>query len=150
MVGERGKEGGTGCWVGCHGAPCRVAVRADGPARAHGTARVHAYAHGTARVHAYADNFYLDMNGVIHKCARPLEGAPPLPMEAIVAGVLAYLDRLVSAIRPQQVLYIAVDGTAAPAAARAPRGGGFPTKASRPCTPHRSPRAQQAWRPAPR
>jgi 5'-3' exonuclease len=61
------------------------------------------------------------MNGIIHKCSRPPEGAVPassssspppvtLTEEQMVHEILVYLDVLVNAVQPQRVLYLAVDG----------------------------------------
>jgi 5'-3' exonuclease len=58
------------------------------------------------------DCLYLDMNGVIHPCARPEEG-PPITSEAqIFRNIEKYIDRLLAAVRPRRLLYMAVDGPA--------------------------------------
>lgn len=59
------------------------------------------------------DNLYLDMNGIIHACSHP-EGATSTPSERdMLLSIFAYVDRIVKHIvRPQKVLFIAVDGVA--------------------------------------
>lgn len=59
------------------------------------------------------DNFYLDMNGIIHNCARSITatGAPYTETEIFVA-VFAYVQTLFETIRPKKVMFLAVDGVA--------------------------------------
>jgi 5'-3' exoribonuclease 2 len=58
------------------------------------------------------DNLYIDMNGLIHPCAHPENGEPPKTEEEMYLRVMAYVDRLVAAVRPRRVLYLAIDGVA--------------------------------------
>eukprot|EP00750_Incisomonas_marina_P001015 INCI1083.4.p1 GENE.INCI1083.4~~INCI1083.4.p1 ORF type:complete len:1093 (-),score=165.03 INCI1083.4:3129-6407(-) len=60
------------------------------------------------------DNFYLDMNGIIHNCSHPQDNevAQGLSMKDMILGICRYIDRLVQLIRPVKVLYLAVDGCA--------------------------------------
>mmetsp|Transcript_12485 Transcript_12485/g.25378 ORF Transcript_12485/g.25378 Transcript_12485/m.25378 type:complete len:1416 (-) Transcript_12485:3255-7502(-) len=66
------------------------------------------------------DNLYLDMNGVIHNCARPpLDSrryphgmAPSVPDTEIFLSVFRYLEQLVFLIKPRKLLMLAVDGVA--------------------------------------
>lgn len=58
------------------------------------------------------DNLYVDMNGLIHPCAHPENGEPPKTEEEMYRRVMAYVDRLVAAVRPRRVLYLAIDGVA--------------------------------------
>ncbi|TDH73507.1 hypothetical protein CCR75_003718 [Bremia lactucae] len=59
-----------------------------------------------------ADNLYIDMNGLIHPCAHPEQGDAPKTEEEMYRRVMAYVDRLVAAVRPRRVLYLAIDGVA--------------------------------------
>jgi 5'-3' exoribonuclease 1 len=59
------------------------------------------------------DNFYLDMNGILHNCARstenPLGGRSD---EDIYWESCNYIDMLVTLIQPKRLLFLAVDGVA--------------------------------------
>lgn len=59
------------------------------------------------------DHFYLDMNGIMHNCARspenPLGGRSD---EDIYWESCRYIDMLVTLIQPKRVLFLAVDGVA--------------------------------------
>ncbi|KAI9921006.1 hypothetical protein PsorP6_000630 [Peronosclerospora sorghi] len=59
-----------------------------------------------------ADNLYVDMNGLIHPCAHPENGDVPKTEEEMYRRVMAYVDRLVAAVRPRRLLYLAIDGVA--------------------------------------
>lgn len=58
------------------------------------------------------DNLFVDMNGLIHPCAHPEHGEAPKTEEEMYRRVMAYVDRLVAAVRPRRVLYLAIDGVA--------------------------------------
>jgi 5'-3' exoribonuclease 2 len=58
------------------------------------------------------DNLYIDMNGLIHPCSHPEDREPPKNEEEMYLNVTKYIDRLVNAIRPRKVLYLAIDGVA--------------------------------------
>lgn len=63
------------------------------------------------------DNFYLDMNGIIHPCCHPQEGVSstqpqPKSEEEMFANVFKYIDSLFDIIRPRQLIYLAIDGVA--------------------------------------
>ncbi|CAH0492522.1 unnamed protein product [Peronospora farinosa] len=58
------------------------------------------------------DNLYVDMNGLIHPCAHPENGEAPKTEEEMYRRVMNYVDRLVAAVRPRRVLYLAIDGVA--------------------------------------
>ena len=57
-------------------------------------------------------NLYLDTNGIIHPACHPEDGPQPKDEGEMFANVEALIDRLVRAVRPQQLLYIALDGCA--------------------------------------
>jgi len=59
------------------------------------------------------DNFYLDMNGIIHQCTHG-DDAPSgnLTEDEMVERIFAYTERLISIARPRKFLYLAIDGVA--------------------------------------
>lgn len=61
------------------------------------------------------DNFYLDMNGIIHACTHPNDNnlSTTLTMKDMVLGMFRYIDRMVTEIvKPKKVLFMAIDGVA--------------------------------------
>mmetsp|Transcript_16258 Transcript_16258/g.32971 ORF Transcript_16258/g.32971 Transcript_16258/m.32971 type:complete len:667 (-) Transcript_16258:1667-3667(-) len=59
------------------------------------------------------DNFYLDMNGIIHQCTHPNEGEVVIEdMTLMLHRIFDYTDRLYRIVRPQKLLFLAVDGVA--------------------------------------
>jgi 5'-3' exoribonuclease 1 len=61
------------------------------------------------------DNFYLDMNGIIHACSHPNEEdtSNTLSIREIMLAIFRYIDRCVSDIvKPKKLLFLAVDGVA--------------------------------------
>lgn len=58
------------------------------------------------------DNLYIDMNGLIHPCAHPENGEQPKTEAHMYLNVMRYVDRLVAAVRPRKLLYLAIDGVA--------------------------------------
>ncbi|CAM9544056.1 unnamed protein product [Chrysoparadoxa australica] len=61
------------------------------------------------------DNFYLDMNGILHGCTHPNDDgvSKALSERDVMLGIVHYIDRMVTQIvRPQKVLYMAIDGVA--------------------------------------
>lgn len=60
------------------------------------------------------DNFYLDMNGIIHPCTHGNNDNELVYLDetAMFKKIFLYVDRLYKMVQPNQVLYLAVDGTA--------------------------------------
>ena len=54
------------------------------------------------------DCLYLDMNGIIHPCARPEGRPPPATPEEMYAAICAYIDRIFSVVRPRRLLFLAI------------------------------------------
>lgn len=60
------------------------------------------------------DNFYLDMNGIIHPCTHGNNDNELVYLDetAMFKKIFLYVDRMYKMVQPNQVLYLAVDGTA--------------------------------------
>ena len=59
------------------------------------------------------DNLYLDMNGIIHPCTHGDDGAVfHLTEEQMFVKVGRFIDELMKIVKPQQLLFLAVDGCA--------------------------------------
>eukprot|EP00871_Galdieria_phlegrea_P005290 jgi/Galph1/5762/GphlegSOOS_G4322.1 len=63
------------------------------------------------------DNFYLDVNGILHSCSRPKDAQEAFPcqyptQEEIFLATFNYIDMLFSIVRPKHLVYIAIDGVA--------------------------------------
>ena len=58
------------------------------------------------------DNLYIDMNGLIHPCSHPEDREAPSTEAEMYINITKYVDRLVAAVRPRRVLYLAIDGVA--------------------------------------
>lgn len=56
------------------------------------------------------DNFYLDMNGIIHNCTHANSEGPMPTEEEMFLAIFAYLDLLISKIKPKKLLFLAIDG----------------------------------------
>jgi len=60
------------------------------------------------------DNFYLDMNGIIHPCTHDnvSDSVVILDEKAMFQKIFSYVDRLYKLVKPRRILYLAVDGVA--------------------------------------
>lgn len=57
------------------------------------------------------DNLYLDMNGIIHNCTHAnRKDIGGVTEEDMMLKVFDYLDKLVQIVRPQKLLFMAIDG----------------------------------------
>ena len=59
------------------------------------------------------DNLYLDMNGIIHNCTHGNDPGTKLTEEEMVVKVFGYLDKLFQVVKPQKLLFMAIDGDCA-------------------------------------
>lgn len=69
----------------------------------------------TAAILPEIDNFYLDMNGIIHACTHPSDNmaANSLSQREMMLSIFRYIDRIVSEIvKPKKLLFMAIDGVA--------------------------------------
>ena len=60
----------------------------------------------------HIDNFYIDMNGMIHPCFHPENRAPPRNEEEVFQEIFVYLDKVLEVVNPSKLLYLAIDGPA--------------------------------------
>ena len=58
------------------------------------------------------DNFYVDLNGIIHPCFHPENGPQPRTEEEVFGLILKRLDELVAVAKPRRLVYLAIDGPA--------------------------------------
>mmetsp|Transcript_20065 Transcript_20065/g.28834 ORF Transcript_20065/g.28834 Transcript_20065/m.28834 type:complete len:1503 (+) Transcript_20065:75-4583(+) len=61
------------------------------------------------------DNFYLDMNGIIHACTHPNDSdtSIQLSLRDMILAIFRYIDRCISGIvKPKKLLFLAIDGVA--------------------------------------
>ena len=67
---------------------------------------------GSAQSIPPIDNFYLDMNGIIHPCTHGNneEEITILDETEMFKKIFGYVDRLYKIVQPKKVLYLAVDG----------------------------------------
>lgn len=58
------------------------------------------------------DNLYLDMNGIIHPCTHPPGRPEPTTEAEMFNNIFEYLDKIMRIVKPQRLVYMAVDGVA--------------------------------------
>lgn len=59
------------------------------------------------------DNLYLDMNGILHNCSHANDDEISAKTDKdVLLAVFYYIDRIVHIVKPQQLLYMAIDGVA--------------------------------------
>lgn len=63
------------------------------------------------------DNLYLDMNGIIHNCTHANSDQDSVDFvnkteEDMIIGIFKYIENLVSVVKPQKLLFLAIDGVA--------------------------------------
>ena len=61
------------------------------------------------------DNLYLDMNGIIHPCSHPPSNCPVPPPKTeseMFENIRHYLDLIISAVKPKELIYFSIDGVA--------------------------------------
>lgn len=58
------------------------------------------------------DNFYLDMNGIIHNCTHGNNPDVKLTEDEMIVRIFGYLDKLFHIVKPQKVMFMAIDGVA--------------------------------------
>lgn len=59
------------------------------------------------------DNFYLDMNGIIHQCTHPDDNAIAiLDLDSMFDAIFTYTDRLFRIVAPRKLMFLAIDGVA--------------------------------------
>lgn len=73
------------------------------------------------------DNFYLDMNGIIHNCTHPCDGDVHFRLSEadMFQDIFNYLETLFRIINPKEFLFLAVDGVAPRAKMNQQRGRRF-------------------------
>lgn len=65
---------------------------------------------GGATVVPIIDNFYLDMNGIIHNCTHGNSSDVKLTEDEMIVRIFTYLDKLFHIVKPQKVMFMAIDG----------------------------------------
>lgn len=65
---------------------------------------------GGATVVPIIDNFYLDMNGIIHNCTHGNREDVKLTEDEMIVRIFNYLDKLFHIVKPQKLIFMAIDG----------------------------------------
>lgn len=73
------------------------------------------------------DNFYLDMNGIIHNCTHPCDGDVHFRIseEEMFEDIFNYVNTLFQIMKPKEFFFLAVDGVAPRAKMNQQRGRRF-------------------------
>ena len=59
------------------------------------------------------DNFYLDMNGIIHTCTHSNnDKLITMNEREMFQRIFAYTDRLYKLVKPNRLMFLAIDGVA--------------------------------------
>lgn len=58
------------------------------------------------------DNLYIDFNGVVHTCTHGNSDAQQRTQAEMIMALFAAIETLFDAVRPQRLLFIAIDGVA--------------------------------------
>lgn len=58
------------------------------------------------------DNLYFDLNGLIHPCCHPEDGKQPENEEIMFENIKAYIEKILDLVKPQKLIYVAIDGVA--------------------------------------
>ena len=60
------------------------------------------------------DNFYVDMNGLIHPSVNPKDENIRVPenFQEQCENIFLYIDKIINIVRPRKLLYLAIDGVA--------------------------------------
>ena len=77
------------------------------------------------------DCFFIDFNSIIHTAMRYTEGSTDPQQKELISEVLRFLDTLVQVIKPQKLLFLAMDGPAPIAKTIEQRKRKFAGKASK-------------------
>ena len=67
---------------------------------------------GGATIVPIIDNFYLDMNGIVHNCTHGNNPDVKLTEDEMIVRIFSYLDKLFHIVKPQKVIFMAIDGVA--------------------------------------
>lgn len=58
------------------------------------------------------DNLYFDLNGLIHPCCHPENGKQPENEDVMFKNIISYIEKIVNLVKPQKLIYVAIDGVA--------------------------------------
>lgn len=59
------------------------------------------------------DNFFIDMNGIVHSCIRnSMSGGISFNEDVMMKRICSYVDLLCKVVKPKNMVYLAIDGVA--------------------------------------